>query len=126
MERFDWPPPKLIFSKNEKKSRWGARVTDNPAVSSSLRFEAGISKPKEDLDFNIATSYWIFLLTRQFIYRLISDDDFHTFCWEQYLRSTGSIAAPNQLFKTVRNWRDNDTIYANRDIQYWMTNNYYN
>ncbi|XP_068682638.1 lethal(3)malignant brain tumor-like protein 4 isoform X1 [Montipora foliosa] len=29
-----------------------------------------------------------------------NDDDFHTFCWEEYLRSTGSIAAPNQLFKT--------------------------
>lgn len=29
-----------------------------------------------------------------------NDDDFHTFRWEQYLRSTNSIAAPKHMFKT--------------------------
>lgn len=29
------------------------------------------------------------------------DDEFHTFRWEEYLRSTGTIAAPSHLFKAV-------------------------
>lgn len=29
------------------------------------------------------------------------DDEFHTFRWEEYLRSTGTIAAPSHLFETV-------------------------
>ncbi|KAM7433461.1 lethal(3)malignant brain tumor-like protein [Porites harrisoni] len=29
-----------------------------------------------------------------------NDDEFHTFRWEQYLKSTGSVAAPKHFFKT--------------------------
>lgn len=29
-----------------------------------------------------------------------NDDEFHTFRWEQYLKSTGAVAAPKHIFKT--------------------------
>ena len=32
---------------------------------------------------------------------VLLDDEFHTFRWEQYLKSTGSVAAPKHFFKTV-------------------------
>ena len=34
-------------------------------------------------------------------YFVLLDDEFHTFRWEQYLKSTGSVAAPKHFFKTV-------------------------
>lgn len=33
------------------------------------------------------------------------DDEFHTFRWEEYLRSTETIAAPSHVFKSVRTVR---------------------
>ena len=35
-------------------------------------------------------------------YFVLLDDEFHTFRWEQYLKSTGSVAAPKHFFETVR------------------------
>lgn len=31
----------------------------------------------------------------------LSDDEVYTFQWEQYLRNTGTVAAPPDLFKKV-------------------------
>ena len=41
------------------------------------------------------------LLINGISFKLPLDDEFHTFRWEEYLRSTGTIAAPSHLFKTV-------------------------
>ena len=41
------------------------------------------------------------LLINDISFKSPLDDEFHTFRWEEYLRSTGTIAAPSHLFKTV-------------------------
>ena len=43
-----------------------------------------------------------FLERNSLLFKLHLDDEFHTFRWEEYLRSTKTIAAPSHVFKSVR------------------------
>ena len=48
----------------------------------------------------VAPSFSFVIDTLSFFFSDL-DDEFHTFRWEDYLKSTGTIAAPSHFFKTV-------------------------
>lgn len=42
-----------------------------------------------------------FPVSNDLLFKSLLDDEFHTFRWEEYLRSTKTIPAPSHAFKTV-------------------------